>query len=183
MPFTFTQYDKSGLILIEQKTFGDGRGFFKETYKYEEFAKNGIKDNFVQDNFSVSAKNVLRGLHFQIPPKAQAKLVTVLNGAILDIVVDLRKDSPTFKQWTAFEISSNDHHALYVPVGFAHGFLALENDTFVAYKTSAEYSPEHDRGLKWNDPHIGIVWPIASPRLSEKDQALPCLDEMTVNPF
>ena len=183
MPFTFNRYEMSGLVLIEQKAFGDARGFFKETYRREVFAENGIKDEFVQDNLSVSARDVLRGLHFQLPPKAQAKLVTVLRGAILDVVVDLRKDSPTYRQWTALELSGKDHHALYVPVGFAHGFLSLENDTYVAYKTSAEYSPEHEGGLRWNDPHIGIVWPVASPKISDKDAVLPFLDEIEGRPF
>lgn len=183
MPFTFTRYELSGLVLIEQKTFEDHRGFFKETYQQEAFAANGITDTFVQDNVSVSARDVLRGLHFQRPPMAQAKLVTVYRGSILDVVVDLRRNSPTFKEWVALEISASDHHALYVPEGFAHGFLSLENDTVVHYKVSRPYSPEHDGGIRWNDPGIGVIWPVAVPRVSEKDEALPFVDDLGENPF
>jgi len=183
MPFTFTRYEMSGLVLIEQKTFGDERGFFKEIYRHDTFVENGIEAVFVQDNLSVSARDVLRGLHFQLPPKAQAKLVTVIRGAVLDVVVDLRKSSSTYGLWTALNLSADNHHSLYIPEGFAHGFLSLENDTCVAYKTSAEYSPEHEGGIRWNDPRIGIVWPVASPRLSEKDAALPFLDQIKESPF
>ena len=183
MPFTFSHFELSGLVLIEQKTFDDSRGFFKEVYKQEAFAENGITDTFVQDNLSVSARDVLRGLHFQIPPKAQAKLVNVISGTILDVVVDLRRDSTTYREWAAIELSAEKHQALYVPAGFAHGFLALENDSCVLYKTSAEYSPEHEGGIRWNDPGIGIVWPIASPEVSEKDAALPFIDELSDNLF
>ncbi len=178
MPFTFTQYEMSGLVLIEQKTFDDHRGYFKETYRQDIFAANGITDTFVQDNVSVSAMDVLRGLHFQRPPMAQAKLVTVYRGTILDVVVDLRGNSPTFKEWMALEISANDHHALFVPEGFAHGFLSLENDTIVHYKVSRPYSPEHDGGIRWNDPGIGVIWPVSAPRISEKDEALPFIDDL-----
>ena len=183
MPFTFSHYELSGLVLIEQKTFEDPRGFFKETYQYEAFAAQGIGDTFVQDNLSVSARDVLRGLHFQIPPMAQAKLVSVIKGTILDVVVDLRKNSPTFQKWAAIELAAEKHQALYIPLGFAHGFLALENDSYVSYKTSAPYSPEHERGLRWNDPDIGIVWPIASPQLSAKDAKLPFIGEITNSVF
>lgn len=183
MPFTFSHYELSGLVLIEQKTFEDPRGFFKETYQYEAFAAQGIGDTFVQDNLSVSARDVLRGLHFQIPPMAQAKLVSVIKGTILDVVVDLRKNSPTFQKWAAIELAAEKHQALYIPVGFAHGFLALENDSYVSYKTSAPYSPEHERGLRWNDPDIGIVWPIASPQVSAKDASLPFIGEITNSVF
>ncbi len=178
MPFSFSHYELSGLILIEQKTFEDPRGFFKETYQFDAFAAHGIQERFVQDNLSVSARDVLRGMHFQAPPLAQAKLVSVIKGTILDVVVDLRQDSPTFQKWAAIEIAAERHQALYIPVGFAHGFLALENDSYVTYKTSAPYSPEHERGIRWNDPDIGIVWPIASPQVSAKDAALPFIDEL-----
>lgn len=177
MPFTFSHYELSGLVLIEQKTFEDARGYFKETYQYDAFAAQGIEDNFVQDNLSVSARDVLRGMHFQIPPKAQAKLVCVLKGTVLDVAVDLRKESPTYLKWAAIELAAGRHQALYIPVGFAHGFLALENDSYVYYKTSAPYSPEHEQGIRWNDPDIGIVWPIASPQVSTKDAALPFFEE------
>jgi dTDP-4-dehydrorhamnose 3,5-epimerase len=183
MPFSFTQYGLSGIVLVEQQTFADHRGFFKETYKYGEFASAGIEESFLQDNLSVSARDVFRGLHFQVPPKAQAKLVTVIRGAILDVVVDLRKESPTYLQWMALEMAGTEHKALYIPEGFAHGFLTLENDTYVAYKTSAEFSPDCERGIRWNDPNIGIVLPISSPQTSEKDAALPMVDEIEDTPF
>ncbi len=183
MPFSFSNYELSGLVLVEQKTFDDARGFFKETYQYDDFAKHGIQDTFVQDNLSVSARDVLRGLHFQIPPMAQAKLVSVLKGTILDVVVDLRNNSPTVHKWAAIELAAENHHSLYIPVGFAHGFMALENDTYVSYKTSAPYSQKHERGIRWNDPDVGIVWPIASPQLSEKDAALPFIGEMNSSIF
>ncbi len=178
MPFTFSRYGLSGIVLVEQQTFADHRGYFKETYKYGEFAGAGIEETFLQDNLSVSARDVFRGLHFQVPPKAQAKLVTVIRGAILDVVVDLRSESETYLQWMALEISGTEHKALYIPEGFAHGFLTLENDTFVAYKTSAEFCPECERGIRWNDPSIGIVLPVSSPQISEKDAALPLLEEL-----
>jgi len=178
MPFSFIDYELSGLVLVEQKTFDDSRGYFKETYQYDAFAEHGIQDRFVQDNLSVSARDVLRGLHFQLPPKAQAKLVSAIKGTVLDVVVDLRRGSSTYRKWAAIELSAEKHQALYIPAGFAHGFLALENDTYVSYKASAPYSPEHERGIRWNDPDIGIVWPIASPEVSEKDAALPFIDEL-----
>ena len=183
MPFTFHNFELSGLVLIEQQTFEDSRGFFKEVYKYNDFRADGIADVFVQDNYSVSGKNVVRGLHFQVPPKAQSKLITVLCGAILDVVVDLRTSSPTYREWATIELTAAQHNSLYIPQGFAHGFLALENDTCILYKTSAEYSPAHERGIRWNDPQIGIVWPIPSPHLSEKDATLPFIDELPETPF
>jgi dTDP-4-dehydrorhamnose 3,5-epimerase len=183
MSFTFDPHELSGLVLIEQQPFPDQRGFFKEVYRSDVFAEHGITDTFVQDNLSVTAKHVLRGLHFQYPPRTQAKLVTVLHGTIVDVVVDLRQDSPTYRKWAALEMPATEHRALYVPQGFAHGFLATENDTVVLYKCSSLYEPSLDGGIRWNDPDIGIIWPVASPRLSEKDGALPFLDELTKPPF
>jgi dTDP-4-dehydrorhamnose 3,5-epimerase len=183
MSFRFNRHELSGLVLIEQQTFEDQRGFFKEFYRYDLFAEQGITATFVQDNVSVTAKDVLRGLHFQYPPKAQAKLVTVLHGTIIDIVVDLRRASPTYRQWTALELPASTHRALYVPEGFAHGFLAMENDTMVLYKCSALYDPQLEGGIRWNDPGIGIIWPISAPQLSHKDSILPFIDELSEPPF
>jgi len=173
MPFIFEKLELPEVILIKPKVFGDGRGFFSETYKYSEFAAGGIPDVFVQDNHSKSAKNVLRGLHYQLNPKPQGKLVRCLSGSILDVAVDIRKKSKTYLKWVAAALDSNNMHMLYIPRGFAHGFLTSSDNTEVFYKTTAEYSPEHERGICWNDTSIGIAWGITSPVLSARDSALP----------
>ncbi|MBU2529778.1 MAG: dTDP-4-dehydrorhamnose 3,5-epimerase, partial [Elusimicrobia bacterium] len=136
-------------------------------------AKAGIKENLVQENHSRSKKNVLRGLHFQKSPKAQGKLVQCLHGKIFDVAVDIRKKSPTFLKWVGVELSQDNGEMLYVPKGFAHGFLVLSNSADVIYKCTAEYSPKHERGIIWNDPQINIVWPSLMPLLSDKDEELP----------
>jgi dTDP-4-dehydrorhamnose 3,5-epimerase len=164
--------------LIEPRRIGDDRGWFMEVYSEKAFAELGIADRFVQDNHSMSRQTgVLRGLHFQTPPFAQAKLVRCLRGAIWDVAVDLRSGSPTFGRWVAAELSAQNGRQLFVPVGFAHGFLTLTEDAEVAYKVSAPYSREHDGGVRFDDPDIGVAWPLAgrTPVLSPKDQALPAL--------
>ena len=161
---------------------GDARGFFAETYSRRDFAAVGINCEFVQDNHSKSVHvGTVRGLHFQTPPFAQAKLVSVLRGAILDVAVDLRYGSPTLGQHVAAPLSSDEASALFVPEGFAHGFATLEPDTEVLYKVTGYYAPEHDRGLLWNDSALGINWPIdaASATLSERDRTHPPLAELT----
>ncbi|MCS6930842.1 MAG: dTDP-4-dehydrorhamnose 3,5-epimerase [Acetobacteraceae bacterium] len=171
----------SGPLLVSARRFADSRGFFAETYSRRDFATLGIGEEFVQDNHSLSAEaGVLRGLHFQLPPAAQAKLVRVLRGRIRDVVVDLRHGSPTFGRHLLLELSAEDGMQLYVPVGFAHGFLTLEPGTEVAYKVSAPYAPECDRGLAWDDPALGIAWGIAPEAviLSEKDRRHPRLAEL-----
>ncbi len=168
--------------VITPKKFGDHRGFFSETYKRRDWVEAGINLTFVQDNHSCStAQGTLRGLHYQIPPMAQDKLVRVAHGAILDVAVDLRNGSPTFGRHVSEVISAENWKQLLVPVGFAHGYVTLEPDTEVLYKTTNFYSPEHNRGIIWNDPDLGIDWGIeeADAVLSEKDLALPTLKEVT----
>ena len=165
--------------MIEPQAFEDGRGFFMETYRRDLFEKNGISAHFVQDNHSRSAKGVLRGLHYQVAPKQQAKLVRVARGEVFDAVVDIRPGSKTFGRWEGHVLSGQNKKMLFVPVGFAHGFLSLEDDTEILYKVSEAYSPSHERGILWNDPAIGIQWPkLDRPYLlSEKDRKFPALEE------
>lgn len=170
----FLSTDIDGLIKIQPNVFGDHRGFFLESYVFDKFKEAGIPNVFTQDNHSCSQeKGVLRGLHFQKPPFTQAKLVRVTKGAILDIAVDLRNDSPTFGQWRGFELTAENFSMLLVPAGFAHGFCTLEPETHVQYKVDAPYAPEHDSGIIWNDPTLSITWPVETPILSGKDAQLP----------
>jgi dTDP-4-dehydrorhamnose 3,5-epimerase len=148
-----------------------------ETYSYKDFEKFGINEKFVQDNHSRSIKGVLRGLHFQIEPFAQSKLVRCIRGEIFDVAVDIRPDSKTFKKWFGVILSEENKRILYIPKGFAHGFVVLSEVAEVEYKVDNFYSPEHERGIIWNDPDIGIEWPIDNPILSEKDAKLPTLKE------
>jgi dTDP-4-dehydrorhamnose 3,5-epimerase len=166
------------IILITPRIFRDERGFFLETYSKEIFWENGITVNFVQDNHSFSKKGVLRGLHYQAPPMAQDKLVTVVTGEVFDVAVDLRKKSPTFGKWVGLTLSGDDQKMLFIPKGFAHGFITLSEVAHFEYKVSNVYSPEHDRGLSWNDPDIGIAWPIEKPQLNTKDSQQPRLKEI-----
>ncbi|WEG13162.1 dTDP-4-dehydrorhamnose 3,5-epimerase [Pullulanibacillus sp. KACC 23026] len=157
-------------LLIEPQSFGDHRGFFMESYNDNLYKENGISYQFVQDNQSLSREaGVLRGLHYQLNPKAQTKLIRVLTGAIYDVIVDIRKGSPTFGKWQGFILSEHNKRQLLVPKGFAHGFCTLVPDTNVFYKVDEFYSQENDRGILWNDPEIGIEWPVSNPILSEKD--------------
>jgi dTDP-4-dehydrorhamnose 3,5-epimerase len=166
----------NGLILIEPNIFPDNRGFFFESYSRKKYAEAGIDCEFIQDNHSASTKDTLRGLHYQLPPHTQAKLVRVSQGSIFDVAVDLRKDSPTYKQWEGFYLSAENQKQLYIPKGFAHGFCVLSDYAEFLYKCDAYYSAENDRGLLWNDPEIGIEWPITDPLLSEKDKKYPTLN-------
>ncbi|CAO3405299.1 dTDP-4-dehydrorhamnose 3,5-epimerase [Azospirillum sp. 11R-A] len=168
--------------IIRPKKFGDHRGFFSETYTKKTFEAAGLHYDFVQDNQSLSAEvGTIRGLHFQLPPFAQDKLVRVVRGAILDVAVDIRKGSPTFGRHVSAVISAAEWNQILVPVGFAHGFCTLEPDTEVIYKVTNYYSPEHDRGLLWNDPDLGIDWPVSADkaRLSDKDYKHPTLAQLT----
>jgi len=159
------------VLLIKPKVFQDDRGFFFESYSEIKFKEAGINVRFVQDNHSLSKeKGVLRGLHFQLPPHAQTKLVRVTAGAVFDVVVDLRKDSETFGQWQGFNLSSKNFQMLFVPQGFAHGFCTLEENTEFLYKCDNFYAPEYDNGIIWNDSDLKIDWPIKKPILSEKDK-------------
>ncbi len=175
MGFKFTTTEIKDLLLIEPDIFGDSRGSFSETYKKSVFAGAGIVEEFTQDNHSVSSKGVLRGIHFQRSPKAQGKLVRVTRGSVWDVAVDLREDSPTYLKWYGVELSEENGLMLYVPEGFGHGFVTLEDDTHFIYKCTDEYSPEHDSGIKWNDPEIGIEWPLTDVEVSAKDAVLPLL--------
>ena len=178
MPFKFIQTDIPELIIIEPRVFDDERGFFLESYKFSEFKANGIDVNFLQDNHSRSTKGVLRGLHFQKSPKEQAKLVRCIHGRIFDVGVDIRCNSPTYKKWVGTELSGENRRMLYIPAGFAHGFVVLSDHCEVLYKATNEYSPEHDIGIRWDDPEIGVDWGIDNPIISEKDAKLPFLREL-----
>jgi dTDP-4-dehydrorhamnose 3,5-epimerase len=169
------------VILVKPQARGDARGFFKEHYKHSEFVANGIPDVFIQDNHSCSIRGTLRGLHYQKLPAPQAKLVSVIRGKILDVAVDIRKGSPTYGEYVALELSDENHHQLYVPVGFAHGFLVLSDYADLFYKVTGEYSAEHDRGILWNDSSIGIDWNIEHPLLSDKDKMQPTLEQADNN--
>ncbi len=179
MPFEFFKTEIPDIILIKPKVFEDERGFFLETYKRSEFIKAGIDVEFVQDNHSKSVKGVLRGLHFQKKPYAQGKLVRCIRGAIFDVAVDIRKGSPTFGKWVGFELSEKNKYMLWIPEGFAHGFLTISDEAEVIYKVSGgEYAPDYDAGINWNDPDIGIKWPVEEVEkiiLSYKDKNLPLL--------
>lgn len=161
-----------GVLVIEPDVCRDARGFFFEAYNTRFFRENGVEEVFVQDNHSLSRRGVLRGLHFQAAPYSQAKLVSVLCGRAFDVVVDIRKESKTFGRYTTEILSAENRKMVYIPKGFAHGFLSLENDTHFLYKVSDFYSPESQRGILWNDPRIGIPWPAVDGGyiLSEKDK-------------
>lgn len=168
------------VLLIEPKRFGDERGFFSEVWKRSALAAHGLDVDFVQDNHSLSRDvGVLRGLHFQRPPTAQGKLIRVVRGRILDVAVDIREGSPTYRQHVAVELSAANWQQLWVPRGFAHGFLTLEPDTEVVYKVDAPYDPATDGGIAWDDPDLGIRWPLppGGPILSDKDRRAPRLAE------
>lgn len=180
MAFSFEKTVIDDIIIIEPEIFTDERGFFLELYKTSIFREFGINEYFAQDNHSLSSKGVLRGLHYQLPPRAQAKLVYVLSGTVWDVAVDIRSDSPTFKQWVAVELSGENKKIIYIPEGFAHGFLALSDIAHVMYKCTNEYSPEHDCGIRWDDAEIGIAWPVTRPLLSDKDKNLPYLRDAEI---
>lgn len=179
MPFEFEKLEIEGLMLIKPKVFGDNRGFFIESYKKSEFAANGIDCEFIQDNHSKSTQGVLRGLHYQIEPKAQAKLLRCIKGRILDIAVDIRKDSKTFGKYCKVELSEENKFMFFIPRGFAHGFLVLSDEAELMYKTDNEYSAEHDRGLLWCDSDANVDWGTDNPILSDKDKIQPKLKEIS----
>jgi len=166
-------------MLLEPKVFEDHRGFFLESYSQKLFRENGIMDDFVQDNHSLSVKKgVLRGLHFQLPPNAQSKLVRVVTGSVFDVIVDLRKGSETFGRWESFELSAKNKRLLYIPRGFAHAFCTLEKNTEFMYKVDNLYAPESDSGIIWNDKTLNIKWPLEQdPIVSEKDASLQTFEE------
>ena len=175
MAFTFKQLNIPEIIHIIPATYPDERGSFCEVYKQPEFEKAGIKGPFVQLNHSQSAKGTLRGLHYQERPEAQGKLVTVLEGEIFDVAVDIRKGSPTYGKHVSLTLKGDRKEMLYIPEGFAHGFCVLSEKAHVAYYCTRVYSPDHERGILWDDPQLKIAWPIKDPILSKRDQGLPLL--------
>ena len=177
-----TETSLPGVLLIEPKVFGDARGFFLESWNRKVFAAHGLDLDFVQDNHSRSGKGVLRGLHYQLNDP-QGKLVRVTQGRVFDVAVDMRRSSPHFGQWTGHELSADNHHMLWIPPGFAHGFLVLSESADFLYKTTAFYAPQWDRGVRWDDPDIGVEWPLEGvPVLSDKDRILPLLKNAEVFP-
>lgn len=172
----------SGVKVIEPACYRDARGFFMESYNADVLGKHGISEIFVQDNHSLSAvAGTLRGMHYQLAPYAQTKLVRVVAGGIYDVVVDLRRGSQTYGKWQGFELTAANKKQLLVPRGFAHGFITLTANTEVLYKVDAYYSSPHDRGIAWNDPELGIAWPLAPSVLSDKDAKHPPLGEAEIN--
>ncbi len=169
--------DLPGVLLIEPRVFGDERGYFLETFQADRYRAAGIAGPFVQDNLSFSRGPVLRGLHLQYP-RVQAKLVSVLAGEVFDVAVDVRPGSPHFGRWTGALLSDGNKRQLYIPAGFAHGFCVLSESALFAYKCTGVYAPEDEITVRWNDPEIGIAWPVAEPILSDKDAAAPCLREI-----
>lgn len=177
----FIRQDIPEVVLIKPKVHGDERGYFLETFRQDLFqSETGIKTDFIQDNESKSSKGVLRGLHFQLPPYAQSKLVRVIDGEVLDVAVDIRQNSPTYGQHVSVRLSAANKHQLFIPRGFAHGFVVLSDSATFAYKVDNYYAPEHDRGLKFDDSHLGIDWELPSSQLqlSDKDKRHPGLAEI-----
>jgi len=180
---TFEPLGLKGAYRIILNSIGDKRGSFMETYRARDFAERGLVTDWVQENQSYSApQGTLRGLHFQLPPHTETKLIHVLQGSILDVLVDLRRDSPTYGQWEAHELDANQPTMLYIPRGFAHGFCTLVPDVVVSYKVDAYYAPYAQGGILWNDPSLAITWPCTAPVLSDKDTRLPLITEFE-SPF
>lgn len=171
-----------GVLLIEPQVFGDERGFFQEIWQGDRYTVNGINGPFVQDNLSRSSKGVLRGLHFQ-EPGPQGKLVQVISGAVFDVAVDIRKGSPTFGVWVGEELSETNHRQLWVPQGFAHGFCVISESADFIYKCDAPYCPTDEHAIRYDDPDIGIAWPVTNPLLSERDSGAPRLCDAPTLPF
>lgn len=181
MPFHFRRLRIPDVILVQPDRFEDDRGFFAELYKRSAFSAAGISPPFVQCNYSHSSAGVLRGLHYQKHPQAQGKLVVAIRGRIFDVAVDIRTGSPTHGDWVGETLSSDDGRMLYIPPGFAHGFCVLSSEADVIYHVTTEYAPELDRGIIWDDPDIGVHWPIPDPVVSSKDARLPPLGEADNN--
>lgn len=182
MNLTVTPTEIPGVLILEPKVFGDSRGFFLESFNQDTFRQaTGLEVNFVQDNHSRSRKGVLRGLHYQLPPHAQGKLVRVVHGSVFDVAVDIRRNSPTYGQWVGVELSEENHRQLWIPAGLAHGFLVTSESADFLYKTTAPYAPGHERCIVWDDPMLGINWPISTePIVSSKDAAGTSLSSHTL---
>lgn len=177
----FIETGLPGVVIVEPEVFGDDRGFFMETYHQQKFEMAGISMPFVQDNHSRSASGVLRGLHYQLP-ELQGKLIRTIDGSVFDVAVDIRTGSAHFGKWTAVELSASNKRQLWVPPGFAHGFCVLSAHADVVYKCTSLYDPAGDRSIRWDDPGIGIEWPVRVPVLSPKDAAAPFLREVALLP-
>jgi dTDP-4-dehydrorhamnose 3,5-epimerase len=175
MPFTFEPTAIADVLVIVPSVFADERGFFMETYKQSAFYEAGLTASFVQENHSRSTRGILRGLHYQREPKAQGKLVRVVRGEIFDVAVDIRPGSPTFRRWVGITLSDQNRKSMYIPAGFAHGFCVTSADAEVIYKTTTEYAPELEDGIRWDDPALAIDWPIDAPTLSDRDKRWPGL--------
>lgn len=173
----FTRLEIPDVILVEPDVYGDARGFFQETFHAAKYAAAGIAGPFIQDNFSFSRRGVLRGLHFQLR-NPQGKLVFVARGEVFDVAVDARRSSPTFGRWVGRLLNDRNHHQMWVPPGFAHGFCVLSEEVEFLYKCTQLYDPTDDRGIAWNDPEVGVTWPITEPSLSAKDVKLPRLRDL-----
>jgi dTDP-4-dehydrorhamnose 3,5-epimerase len=182
MSFSFHSRDIPALVVARLTRRSDARGFFAETFRASAFEAAGIRGPFVQDNLARSGRGVLRGLHYQVPPRAQGKLVRVVRGEVWDVAVDLRRGSPTFGRWSGHVLSEGSGEMLWIPAGFAHGYVVLSDGADVAYKVTAEYDPALDRGIRWDDPRVGIEWPVDGPILSAKDRALPLMSAVE-SPF
>ncbi len=182
MPFRFTETELPGLLLVEESRHADERGFFSETYRRSAFREAGVDAEFVQDNHARSRRGVLRGLHYQLPPRAQGKLVRVVRGEVFDVAVDLRRGSPTRGRWAGVRLDGEAGRMLWIPPGFAHGYAVLSEEADLLYKVTEEYAPELERGVRWDDPEVGVAWPLEAPLLSGKDLALPPLAAAD-NPF
>lgn len=181
MPFHSQRLDIPGVILIQPKIFPDDRGFFLEVYKSTDFKEYGIHKPLLQVNHSRSARGVLRGLHYQLNPVAQGKLVSVVEGAVFDVAVDIRKGSPCYGRWIGQTLDADKKNMLYIPEGFAHGFCVLSEFAQVIYYCTEIYAPEYERGILWNDPKLKIAWPVKNPVLSDKDSRLPPLGQAANN--
>ena len=181
MPFLAKKLTIPDVLLIEPKIFPDARGFFAEAYKHVDFVGFGISKTIVQINYSKSEKNVLRGLHFQANPMAQAKMIQVISGEIFDVAVDIRKDSPWYGKWVGEALSSENLKILYVPEGFAHGFCVFSETATITYYCTNVYSKKDERGIIWNDPDLNINWPVKNPVISEKDAIFPRFKNMDAN--
>jgi dTDP-4-dehydrorhamnose 3,5-epimerase len=175
MPFTFSTTELPGVLLIESRVFGDHRGFFLESYKQSDFENAGLDARFVQENHSRSSRSILRGLHYQRAPFAQAKLVRAVAGEIFDVAVDIRRGAPTFGKWIGVTLSAANCRSLYIPPWCAHGFCVVSEHAEVIYKTTAEYRPDHEHGIRWDDPTLDIKWPLSDVTLSARDREWPSL--------
>lgn len=179
---TLTPTSFSGAYIVDPQVFTDNRGWFLESWNRETFATAGLDIDFVQDNHSKSCARALRGLHFQAPPHAQAKLVRCVRGSVWDVIVDIRRDSPTYRRWEGVTLTAESHRMVFVPIGFAHGFCVLSDGAEVQYKCSDFYAPDSARGIAWDDPGLAIDWPVADPVLSDQDRMHPPLTD-DINPF